>query len=422
MKKLNYLLITIFTLGLATSCDSDETPIIDGNGDGDENTITKAGIITTNETWTADNIYLLSGKVVVDEGVTLTINPGTIIKGKEGQGSLASALVVDQGGILIAQGTSDKPIIFTSELDNIVVGEKKGSNLSKANNGLWGGLIVLGKAPISVSGDVETKQIEGIPATDSFGQYGGTDEDDNSGKLEYISIRHGGITIGADNEINGLTLGGVGRGTLVNQIEIVANQDDAIEIFGGTVNVSNILTYAQGDDAIDLDEAWTGTFDNGLVIMDADSDAAMELDGPAGSSATEGGYTVKNVTLIGAGVATKYADLRDGLIANLENILAYNFGSGSTVKVNGQPSIDEYNADRITFKNWEIVLPTGVTLASVIVANTIDANKDEIPATIDGGNFTDNATSITAASAATAGVGADTSVFAWTFAKSVNAF
>lgn len=319
--------------------------------------------------------------------------------------------MVDQGGKLMAEGTADNPIIFTSVLDDITVGQKKGSNLTIANVGLWGGIIVLGKAPISVSGDLETKQIEGIPATDSFGQYGGTIANDNSGVLKYISIRHGGITIGSDNEINGLTLGGVGSGTTIDHIEVVANQDDAIEWFGGTVNVTNVVTYAQGDDAIDADEAWSGTLDNALVIMGADSDSALELDGPAGSAATEAGYTIKNVTLKGAGTASKYADLRDGLIANMDNILAYGFGADSVVKVNGGDSVAELAADRITFSNWEIVLPAGVTTVSSLItgANTGDETK-----------FTNNATAITAASAAT--VGANTSIFSWTYAKSVNAF
>ncbi|MFD0835022.1 hypothetical protein ACFQ0I_04550 [Mariniflexile aquimaris] len=413
MKKLNYLLIAIFTLGLATSCDSSDPAIIDEDDNQSGTTITKAGLITANETWTADNIYVLSGKVVVNEGVTLTIEPGTIIKGAEGQGSLASALVIDQGGKIMAEGTADKPIIFTSVLDNITVGQKKGSNLTIANVGLWGGVIVLGKAPISVSGDLETKQIEGIPATDSFGQYGGSIANDNSGVLKYISIRHGGITIGSDNEINGLTLGGVGSGTTIDHIEVVANQDDAIEWFGGTVNVTNVVTYAQGDDAIDADEAWSGTLDNALVIMGADSDSALELDGPAGSAATEAGYTIKNVTLKGAGASSvsKYADLRDGLIANLQNILAYDFGPTSVVKVNGADSATELAAGRITFLKWEIVLPAGVTSVSSLItgANAGDDTK-----------FTNNATAITAASAAT--VGANTAVFSWTYAKSVSAF
>ncbi|WP_372757008.1 hypothetical protein [Mariniflexile sp.] len=409
MKKLNYLLITILSLGLVTSCTSDPA-IIDDGDDNSGTTITKTGLITANETWTADNIYVLSGKVVVNEDVVLTIEKGTIIKGAEGQGSLASALIIDQGGKLMAEGTADEPIIFTSVLDNITVGQKKGSNLTIANVGLWGGIIVLGKAPISVSGDVVTNQIEGIPATDSFGQYGGNEPADNSGVLKYISIRHGGITIGNDNEINGLTLGGVGSGTTIDHIEVVANQDDAVEWFGGTVNVTNVITYAQGDDAIDADEAWSGSLDNALVIMGADSDSALELDGPAGSAATEAGYTIKNVTLKGAGTASRYADLRDGLIANLENILAYDFGADAKIRVNGADSVTELANNRITFSNWEIVLPTGVTLVSVITgANAGDETK-----------FTSNATAITALSAAT--VGADTSVFSWTYAKSVNAF
>src|SRR5690606_38862518 len=367
------------------------------------------GLLTANETWTKDNIYVLSGKVVVNDGVTLTIEEGTIIKGAEGQGSLASALIVDQGGRLLAEGTADEPIIFTSVLDNIQVGEKKGTNLTTANIGLWGGLIVLGKAPISVSGDVETAQIEGIPATDSFGQYGGTVANDDSGILKYISIRHGGITIGSDNEINGLTLGGVGSGTVIDHIEVVANQDDAIEWFGGTVNVTNVLTYAQGDDGLDADQAWAGTVSNALVILGEDSGAALELDGPEGSAATEAAYTMENVTLIGGGTSL-YADLRDGLLVNLNNVLAYGFAAESSVKVNGADSQTELANDRITFSNWEIVLPSGVDLADIITG--------ALPG--DEAKFLDNATAIASPAAAT--VGADTSVFGWTYAKSVNAF
>jgi len=409
MKNFYYIFITILALSFATSCDGSDPAIIDDDEDQTGTTITKTGLLTANETWTKDNIYVLSGKVVVNDGVTLTIEEGTIIKGAEGQGSLASALIVDQGGRLLAEGTADEPIIFTSVLDNIQVGEKKGTNLTTANIGLWGGLIVLGKAPISVSGDVETAQIEGIPATDSFGQYGGTVANDDSGILKYISIRHGGITIGSDNEINGLTLGGVGSGTVIDHIEVVANQDDAIEWFGGTVNVTNVLTYAQGDDGLDADQAWAGTVSNALVILGDDSGAALELDGPEGSAATEAAYTMENVTLIGGGTSL-YADLRDGLLVNLNNVLAYGFAAESSVKVNGADSQTELSNDRITFSNWEVVLPSGVDLADIITG--------ALPG--DEAKFLDNATAIASPVAAT--VGADTSVFGWTYAKSVNAF
>lgn len=410
MKTFYYLIVLIFISNFATSCGNgnDSPLIIDEEVPVME--VTKAGIIKANETWTADKIYILGGKVVVDDGVTLTIEAGTIIKGTEGQGSLASALIVDQGGKLIAEGTAAKPIIFTSKLDNIQIGQKAGTNLTIADNGLWGGVIVLGRAPISVSGDVATKQIEGIPATDTFGQFGGTIANDNSGVFKYISIRHGGITIGADNEINGLTLGGVGSGTTVDHIEIVANQDDAIEIFGGSVNVTNILTWAQGDDGLDFDEGWSGSIKNALVIMGADSDSAMELDGPAGSAATEAGYTIENVTLKGAGTSSKYADLRDGLIANMKNVLAYGFSVDSKVKVNGADSQTELANGRITFTAWQVVLPVGVTVANLITgANAGDEVK-----------FINNTTAIATPSAAT--VGATTSVFSWTYASSKSAY
>ena len=410
MKTFYYLVVLIFISNFAASCgnDNDSPLIIDEEVP--VTVVTKAGIIKANETWTADKIYVLAGKVVVDDGITLTIEAGTIVKGAEGQGSLASALVIDQGGKLNAAGTSANPIIFTSVLDNIQIGQKAGTNLSIADIGLWGGVIVLGKAPISVSGDVATKQIEGIPATDTFGQFGGTIATDNSGVFKYISIRHGGITIGADNEINGLTLGGVGSGTTVDHIEIVANQDDAIEIFGGSVNVTNILIWAQGDDALDFDEGWSGSIKNALVIMGAGSDSAMEFDGPAGSAATEAGYTVENITLKGAGTSSKYADLRDGLIANMKNVLAYGFSADSKVKINGADSKTELANGRITFSAWQVVLPVGVTVANLIEgANAGDEVK-----------FINNATSIASASAAT--VGATTSVFSWTYASSKSAY
>jgi len=410
MKTFYYLVVLIFISNFAASCgnENDSPLIIDEEVP--VTVVTKAGIIKANETWTADKIYILAGKVVVDDGITLTIEAGTIVKGAEGQGSLASALVIDQGGKLNAAGTSAKPIIFTSVLDNIQIGQKAGTNLSIADIGLWGGVIVLGKAPISVSGDVATKQIEGIPATDTFGQFGGTIANDNSGVFKYISIRHGGITIGADNEINGLTLGGVGSGTTVDHIEIVANQDDAIEIFGGSVNVTNVLTWAQGDDALDFDEGWSGSIKNALVIMGAGSDSALEFDGPAGSAATEAGYTVENVTLKGAGTISKYADLRDGLIANIKNVLAYGFSVDSKVKVNGADSQTELTNGRITFSNWQVVLPVGATLPGLITGAKAG---DEV-------KFINNATSIASASAAT--VGATTSVFSWTYASSKSAY
>jgi len=131
---------------------------------------------------------------------------------------------------------------------------------------LWGGILILGNAKGSFAGGVTEVQIEGIPASDTNGLYGGSNDADNSGVLKYISIRHGGANIGEGNEINGLTLGGVGSGTVIENIEVVANQDDGIEWFGGTVSVKNALVWNSGDDAVDTDQAWAGTLDNFIVI------------------------------------------------------------------------------------------------------------------------------------------------------------
>lgn len=415
MKKIKFLSIFALLAVFISACSSDDDSSTPEPGPGEEG-ITKSGILTENETWTADNIYLLEGKVVVNDGVTLTIEPGTIIKGKAGQESLASALVVDQGGKLMAEGTADNPIIFTAESDNIQPGELRGTNLDQNDVGLWGGVIVLGRAPISYSGDNETGQIEGIPTSEDFGEYGGNDPEDNSGVLKYISIRHGGITIGQDNEINGLTLGGVGRGTVVENIEVVANQDDGIEWFGGTVNVTNALVWSQGDDGFDTDEAWSGTLDNGVVIMGTESGTGLEMDGPAGATThpnPDQQHTLKNITLIGAGTSSNYADLRDGLLVNLENVFAYGFGETARVKINGQDSRDELANDNITFSNWQIILPEGVAIEDIIIGKYPDPNDsdNELDMEIASEKFIDNAEGVEAGS-----VGANTSVFEWTYA------
>lgn len=237
--------------------------------------------INSNLTLTNDKIWYLSGRTSVTSGAILTIEPGTIIKGVSGTGANASCLIIARGAKINAQGTPSQPIIFTSEADNIEVGQLAGTSISNSTNGLWGGLIILGNAPISA--DATSVQIEGIPASDNNGLYGGTTETDNSGILSYVSIRHGGANIGEGNEINGLTLGGVGSGTIIDNIEVVANQDDGIEWFGGNVNVSNVLVWNVGDDCIDIDQAYSGTVTNVLIIPGLSTDHALEIDGGEGT-------------------------------------------------------------------------------------------------------------------------------------------
>ncbi|MFK7797401.1 MAG: hypothetical protein AB8E82_08100 [Aureispira sp.] len=256
--------------------------------------------ITADVTWTADEIYELGGRITVEAGATLTIEPGTIIKAQAGSGVNAAALLIAKGGKIMANGTAAMPIIFTSVADEITkdqvaAGDVTSPNLLPTDNGLWGGVIILGNAPISASST--PLQIDGIPTTDQNGLYGGTDAADNSGSFTYVSIRHGGANIGNGNEINGLTLGGVGSGTVINWVEIIGNQDDGVEFFGGTVDAKNILVLNAGDDAIDTDQAWAGTLDNFIVICGDATDHALEIDGPEG--ALNAAHTLKNGSVKG---------------------------------------------------------------------------------------------------------------------------
>eukprot|EP00975_Prorocentrum_lima_P002472 543729-Prorocentrum_lima.AAC.1 len=162
----------------------------------------------------------------------------------------------------MALGTASAPITFTSAVSE--------DNLP--GRGLWGGLIILGRAPINSGG---TDTIEGLSAG---GIYGGNDPDDSSGVLQYVRVWHGGSVIGQDNEINGITFGGVGRGTTVDHIEVAFNLDDGVEFFGGTVNVKYVSVLFCGDDAIDTDEGYAGTIQFAYVVLSQDSNHGAEMD------------------------------------------------------------------------------------------------------------------------------------------------
>jgi len=396
------LAVSLATVG----CSSDD-PISPGPEPTPEpgKDIVKSGILKSNETWTANNIYVLDGRVVVDEGVTLTIEPGTIIKAEDGQEANATTLIVDQGGKLIANGTADKPIIFTSVNDQIKVGEKK-STLKPGDAGQWGGVILLGKAPISVAASSGKGYVEGIPAGLSYGEYGGTDAADNSGSLKYVSIRYSGTVVATNSEIQGLTLGGVGNGTTIENIEIFSNKDDGIEFFGGTVNVKNVIVYGQEDDGLDIDQAYAGTIDNALVIQTEKSDSGLEIDGPEGNAV--GAFTLKNITINMSNLAgKKIADFRDGATGKLENVYVSNINAdGNVVNVNDEKSIISFNGGKIGLARWEMVLPTGKTIANLLTSKGTTA--------IDATKFASNAISVIAGSQT---VGANISAFDWTFTK-----
>lgn len=394
----------------------------DGIGDSNIATVTVningsfilAGTYTSDKTLTADKIWKLSGRVFIADGATLTIPAGTIIKAEGGTGTDSSFICIARGGKIDAQGTADKPIIMTSVADDIQIGQKNGSNLNASNVGLWGGLLVLGKAPGSFKNDVIEYQIEGIPAEETNGLYGGNDPADNSGVINYLSIRHGGTSIGEDNEINGLTLGGVGTGTSISNVEVIGNQDDGIEFFGGTVNASNLLVWGQGDDGLDIDQSYSGTINNAIVIANSSSDHGLEIDGPEGSM--EGSFKLENITLIGDESAAngEYADFRKGALGSVNNLYAYGFQSGKDFELDAEADSVSFEAGTLTFSNIEIVIPDGSSLTGGDLFN----DKSETPNAMfeDAKNLAGEtfAKSVTQDNKS---VGADLSVFAWTFAQ-----
>ncbi len=329
------LLVIIATVTVFTSCKKDDpvdenpnatTYVDDGNGN---ITVTDKGEGTGNYIFTADKIWILNGLVFVNNGQTLTIEPGTLIKGKPGTGENASALIIARGGKINAVGTADKPIIFTAEADN-----REGTGVSQDAGGLWGGVIILGKA--TTSNLTTDKAIEGIPTSETRGLYGGTDDSDNSGILKYISIRHGGTDIGEGNEINGLTLGAVGSGTTIDYIEIVANNDDGIEFFGGAVTVRYALVVKCGDDSFDYDEGFHGKGQFWVTIQSADSDRGGEHDG--GPSDNETGtpyskpeiYNATYISVVGGGSRT--FTLRDNAGVTYANSIFINFDKGIDIE------------------------------------------------------------------------------------------
>lgn len=372
--------------------------------------IQKVGSISSDETWTSNEIYELAGKVVVESGVTLTIEAGTIIKGQEGTSTLASALVISKGAQINAVGTASQPIIFTSVLDNIQTGELSGTNLTETDQGLWGGIIVLGDAPISAADGDVLSQIEGIPVSDVYGAFGGSNAADNSGTMEYISIRHGGALIGAGNEINGLTLGGVGSGTSISNIEIVSNLDDGIEFFGGTVSVSNILVGFQGDDGVDIDMNYSGTVSNFMVINGTNSDEAMEVDGPEGSTYTNGMFALENGTVYTFGGAAASSDFKSKAQGSISNV---KMGTNK-IRASYQNDCTDPKADAFTYLTDASPILT-FNASEFISATVYTASQDDAGVN-DCTVFAADQAAADAVMVSTAASGATSSVFAgWTW-------
>ncbi|HKS05811.1 MAG TPA: hypothetical protein VJR92_05825 [Gemmatimonadaceae bacterium] len=234
--------------------------------------------ITTNTTWTSNNIYELQGGISVTSGATLTIEPGTQVEGQRGTGPGVggAALFVSREGRIVADGTQLQPIVFTC-----VAGP------TARFKGCWGGITILGNASLNdgaltspsipsrgSAGGCREKSAEG-----GAGLYGGCNDNDDSGIIRYVRVEYAGFRFTPENELNGLALNGVGRGTIVDFVQVHAGLDDGIEMFGGTVNLKHLVLTANSDDSFDYTEGWSGKAQFVIAQHDSlDSDKGFEQD------------------------------------------------------------------------------------------------------------------------------------------------
>ena len=359
--------------------------------------------ISSNTTWTNDKVWLMDGKIVVQNGATLTVEAGTIVKAAAGTGANATVLIVAKGAKIEAIGTAEKPIIFTDANDQIVYANGTTSpNRSVTDKGLWGSVIILGNGIVgAASGEAN---IEGVVSGYEFTKYGGSNNAENSGTLKYVSIRHTGTAVSPGNELQGLTMGGVGSGTVIENIELIGSEDDGIEIFGGAVNVTNIVIANFDDDGIDLDQAYDGTISNAVVIMAPGSDTVFEIDGTEEPyNAIVGEYTIKNVTAYGRSDAAKFdtfGNWKSDATGFNENVLFVDFPASTTL---GGIDSDTYDGagtapieGKLNFKDFIVV--TSDSKATVVGGQVDEAS----------------ATWISVSTTRPSSKGADESVFGWT--------
>lgn len=296
----------------------------------------------TTYNWTNDNVYLLDGLVVLEEGGQLNIEAGTVIKGKytpTNTDVTASGLIIASGAQIFAEGTADDPVVFTAEIDDI----NDDSDITFSDRGLWGGLYVLGNAPIAADSLTESTIFCQINPSCTFG---GNDEFDNSGVLQYVSIRHAGAAPFVFEEMAGLYLGGVGSETLVSNIEVYSAQDDAISIGGGTVNLKYLSVSFNGDESIDWDLGWRGKGQFWLAVQAEDGDKCGEHDGAKPDLAGQySNPTISNVTYIGAGMnvtdgASEALLFRDRSAGSYSNSIFINFPQNA-ISVEDRSDIDD---------------------------------------------------------------------------------
>jgi hypothetical protein len=324
--------------GMVDPCDlpDDQKTIVDIEGD-----------IGANFTLTCDKRYKLKGEVFVTSGATLTIQAGTVIYGEKTTGG---ALIVTQGSQLVANGTAEKPIVFTSFATTL------GPEFAAAGD--WGGVVLLGRAPTNIKdagGTSVPGVIEGVQDADPAKKaYGGNQPGDSSGSLQYVRIEYCGTAVAPNNELNGLTFGGVGSGTIVDHIQVRKTTDDCYEFFGGTVRAKHLICQAPGDDSFDWDYGFTGKLQFLVTQQDPsfqEVDADYQMNGIEADNEPSSPYantplsepTIYNATLCGHNYPTAEQVgilLRRGTLAHLFNFYVNGFETGWDMRNGTGPQVE----------------------------------------------------------------------------------
>ncbi len=336
-----YHSLVIFTMGLSlfiVGCGEDEEPepdviveetiTVDGR-----DVVIITGDILEDRTLSADYDYLLRDAVFVKDGVTLTIEPGVTVYGEN---ATNGTLIVSQGGKLMADGTADSPIIMTSD-----------AAIGSRARGQWGGLIINGRAPTN----------QGITFGEGdTGAYGGDNPTDSSGVLRYVRVEYAGIEFSPDNELNGIAFQGVGSGTVVEYVQVHMNQDDGIEMFGGTVNLKYALVTGARDDSFDWTDGWTGKGQFWVAQQygdDADNGFENDNSSKNNEATPRSAPTIFNVTLVGDPTGPESDTgmlIREGAAGMYANFIVVGFNKVG-VDVNNESSHKQADDGNLIIKN-----------------------------------------------------------------------
>lgn len=348
----SYSLALIAGMSVLTACSSDDNNDNGGNGNNGngneiENGTTLKGTITSDVTLTAGSTYKLSGEYIVEDGATLNIEAG--VKIISIYDDIVDYILVKQGGKINAVGTSSAPIVMTSE---------------KEEPGAWGGIHICGKAHTNAEGGKGSSEIGGAT-------YGGNDDADNSGTLKYVRVEYSGYAFDSEHEANGITFYGVGNGTTVEYCQAYKGSDDGFEFFGGSVNVSSLVSVSCSDDSFDWTEGWNGTATNLVAYQEAEETLGYDCDCLIEADNNENNYAatpvahpvLKNLILVGNNSAAGNRGIR--------------LRRGTQVEIDGAKVCGKKNAVTLESEETENALLAGTSkLANMTVDSELRSEKN----------------------------------------------